>query len=207
VRSPPQVTIGVPCYDDWKTGMAVSLIRALVTDFPYGLHLSVQRGTYIAEGREMCVKYALDAGSDFLVFVDTDITFPADAIRRLIELDKDIVGGNYHEKRLPLTSTVKLPDFTGQHVFYQGDAVLPDQPFKAAAVATGFMAINLRRLTACMSAPYFALDPQGRPWRPGHGSLDGPGEDIAFAIRAQQAGLEVWCHPGIKLGHLGEFEY
>jgi hypothetical protein len=187
--------------------MVASLIGALLGDFPYTLQLTIQRGTYIAEGREMCLRAAIAAKSDYLVFIDTDITFPTDGIRKLIELKKDIVGGNYHEKRLPLQSTVKLKDFEGKHVFYQGAADLPDAPFIAAAVATGFMAINLERLQQCMAPPYFAIDAEGRPWRAGHGTTDGPGEDIAFCIRANQAGMEVWCDPTIKLGHLGEYEY
>lgn len=206
-----RVTLGIPAYDDWKTGMAVSVIRCLLQDFPYELHLTVQRGTYIALGREMCVRAAIEAKSDVLVFVDTDITFPPDGIRRLVDLGKDIVGGNYHEKRLTENgeriSTVKLKDFEGKHVFYKGNATLPDQPFMAAAVATGFMAINLHRLQECMSPPYFAIDAHGRPWPSGLGSADGPGEDVAFCIRAQQAGLEVWCDPRIELSHLGEYAY
>ena len=132
-----RVTVGIPCYDHFKVEMAISLIQAFLQGFPYELHLTVQRGTYIAEGREMCVRHALEAKSDVLMFIDTDIVFPPDGIHQLISLGKDIAGGNYHEKHLPLTSTVKLPDFEGKDVFYRGEATLPDQPFRAAAVATG----------------------------------------------------------------------
>ena len=33
----------------------------------------------------------------------------------------------------------------------------------------------------------------------------GAPEDVSFCLRARQAGFEVWCHPGVRVGHVGVF--
>lgn len=202
MSDPLRVTVGVPCYAHFHAEMAISLIQALLR-CPYELHLTVQRGCYIAEGREACVTAALGVGADYLMFIDTDMQFPADGIERLVAQGKDIIGGAYNEKRFPPTSTVKISDGNGG--FATATVNLPSDPFRCAAVGTGFMAVNLKRLTAHLTAPFFAFTTDAhevtRAW------ASGPGEDTAFCLRAHRAGLEVWCDPTVKLGHWGEVAY
>lgn len=189
-----QVTIGIPSQGRWVDAMGESLVHALY-QLPHGTHFACPRGPYLDLARESCLVMALAAKSDYLVFIDTDIQFPADALTKLLAHGKDIIGGTYHEKRLPLVSTVKLNDLNdGATVAH----TLPDAPFQCASVATGFMAINLKRLTACMAPPCFAYSSQGGQFM---------GEDVAFCRRARAAGLEVWCDPTIPLLHIGDFAY
>lgn len=198
----PRVTVGIPCYDHFKAEMAVSLIAALLR-CPYELHLTVQRGCYIAEGREACVTAALGVGADYLMFIDTDMQFPADGIERLVARNKDVIGAPYNEKRLPQVSTVKLSDGNGG--FATATVNLPTDAFPCAAVGTGFMLVNLNRLLARLAPPFFAFTTDAhevtRAW------ASGPGEDTAFCLRARRAGLEVWCDPTVKLAHWGEAAY
>jgi glycosyltransferase involved in cell wall biosynthesis len=189
-----QVTIGIPSQGRWVDQMGLSLIHALY-QLPHGTHFVTPRGPYLDVAREVCLTEAITAKSDYLVFIDTDIGFQPDAISRLLAHGKDVIGGNYHEKRHPLTSTVKYDDANdGLRV----QKVLPAAPFRCAAVGTGFMAINIARLTACMAPPCFAYFSEGA----GFG-----GEDVAFCRRARAAGLEVWCDPTIPLQHIGDFAY
>lgn len=183
--------------------MGVSLARSMV-GFPFDVHFSQQRGCYIAKNREACVRDALDVKSDYLFFLDTDMAFPPGAMGQLMQnaKGKDILGGLYFEKRFPLVATVKMPDGDG---FATGSIDKPAGPFECAAVGTGFMVIDLKRLVACMAPPYFAFNTDAhqvtRAW------ADGPGEDTAFCLRARKAGLSVWCDPTIPLLHSGEYLY
>jgi hypothetical protein len=196
---PLRVTVGVPAYDHFKAEMAISLIGALL-QFPYELHFTVQRSCYLDVNREKLAEEALAMESDYLVFVDTDLVFRKDAIERLLAHKKDIIGANYYEKRLPLVSTVKPLQPDGS-IATDGKLIpgtLPDEPFRVGAVATGLMAINLKRLTQCMAPPFFAYGTLGTRF---------VGEDIAFAQRATTAGLEVWCDPTVSVLHMGEFPF
>lgn len=199
-----QVTIGVPTADGlWKDVMGLSLARAMV-GFPCDVHFSMQRGCYIATNREACVSEALTMKSDYLFFIDTDMAFPPDAMGRMLQHapGKDVLGGLYFEKRLPLVATMKMPDGDG---FATGNIPTPSEPFQCAAIGTGFMLIDLKRLADCMAPPYFAFTDDARgvtqKW------ADGPGEDTAFCLRARKAGLSVWCDPTIPLYHSGEYLY
>lgn len=167
-----------------------------VTQFPHDLHLSIQRGPYLALAREACLVEAIAAKSDYLVFIDTDIAFQVDALPRLLAHGKDVIGGAYNEKRLPPVSTVKLDDGSGK--IFKGMKVLPSEPFQCIAVATGFMAVNIARLMTCMAPPCFTYAFDGK---------DFMGEDVQFCLRARAAGLEVWCDPTIELKHIGRWAY
>lgn len=198
-----QVTIGIPSLGTWEDEMGASLARCLV-GFPFDVHFSIQRGCYIALSREACAREAITMKSDYLFFIDSDMVFPPQAMGQLLQhaAGKDIIGANYYEKRLPLVSTLKMPDGKG---FATGSIPIPKEPFECAAIGTGFMAINLERLQDCMAAPYFAFttDAAGvtRAW------ADGPGEDTAFCLRARKAGLSVWCDPTIPILHSGKYLY
>ncbi len=196
-----QVTLGVASNGLWKDVMGVSLLQSLCT-FPYDLHIASQRGPHIDENREVIVRQALDAKSDLLVFVDTDMAWPRESLNQLLAQvllpGQDIVGAPYNEKRLPKVSTVKMLDKNGG--VFVGISQVPRMPFKCAAVGAGFMAINLHRLTECWpGGPYFEFGAQ-------HG-LARVGEDVQFCLEAAKRGLSVWCDPRIVVHHCGDYLY
>lgn len=174
--------------------MGLSLIQALYA-LPHGTHFSIPRGPYLNVSREICLTDALAAQTDYLVFVDTDMRFPAHAITQLIAHGKDIIGVHYNEKRLPPVSTVKIDDANDGLTVVK---TFPAEPFQCAAVGTGLMAINLKRLTQCMALPCFQFGDENGKFM---------GEDVAFCRRARKAGLQVWVDPTIAAGHIGDFEY
>jgi hypothetical protein len=197
-----RVTIAMPVYEHVKAETMTSLIAALVELRDEWL-LTVQRGCYIDQSREVSVAKALEAESDYLVFIDSDMAFQPDAITKLLAHGKDIVGGVYNQKGLPLRTTVKLDNGDGQ--FVDGPRDIPLGLFPCAAVATGFMAINLRRMTKLLKPPYFAFTNEVPDLTSAWAA--GPGEDTAFCLRARKAGLEVWGDSSIPLKHLGEYAY
>ena len=190
-----RVTVAVPVYQHIHAETFISLMGALLR-FPHELHLSTKRGPYLDVNREFAVTDALKVKSDYLIFIDSDMVFRSDALTRLLDNKKDILGGNYYEKHLPLDSTVRFDD--GKGGFLGGQIDMPREPFKCAAVATGFMCIDLKRLVQCMAPPFFAYGTLGTEFE---------GEDIGFCRRARKAGLEVWCDPRMTLLHMGEMPF
>lgn len=201
------ITLGLPLYDDPKAETMLSLLHT-VAGFPHELTLSMRRGPYLDWNREACVTDALAAKSDYLMFVDSDMAFPSKAVELLIDhaKGKDIIGGNYYEKRYPLVSTVKLLEngFDGKTVEAKVSN-FPSEPFQVAAVATGFMCIDLKRLVDCMAPPYFAYETATRLGLERELGLGR--EDVAFCVRARKCGLQVWCDPTIPLMHMGVHAY
>ena len=75
------------------------------------------KGYGCAQARNLCAREALDYGAEYLMFVDSDVIIPNDAVNRLVAADSDIALGVY-----PRRDTM-----TGQtEVFLPGDNFLDE---------------------------------------------------------------------------------
>ncbi len=138
---------------------------------------------------------AIEKGCDYLIFIDSDISFPADGINKLIARDKDIIGGMYNHKALPLRSTIRMVD-DGEFI---ESFIIPEEIiFKVFGLPTGFMLIKLDVIKDLKDPFDFGKREDG--------SLIG--EDINFCIRAKlELGIDSWCDPSIPIKHIGDFDY
>lgn len=172
---------------------AMCLMLAL-RETPHEIHINFRKGTYIHELRNDAVKEARLAQADYLMFIDSDMTFPPDGIAKLLSHNKDVIGGMYNMKHLPLTNTIKMVDEHGKRL---STFQIPNTIFKAHAIPTGFMLIRLDAIKL-MDYPFeFDREPDG-------GLV---GEDVLFCLRCQKIGVDVWCDPTIKIGHIGDYLY
>lgn len=199
----PKITIGICCGGTIRAETVISLVSNMIdlAQRDMAPNLLLQIGGYVDFNRNKILETALKAESTHLMFIDADMSFPDDGIYRLLEADKDIIGGNYNVRLDPNSadlsgSTVKMIE-KGKVVSLTKDG-LPDGLFKCYSVATGFMMINLKAVKK-MKYPYFEafIDKKGM-----HHT-----EDVEFCKRANEAILEVWCDPSIKIGHIGSYAY
>lgn len=190
-----KITIGVLSQGILKTEMASSLIMAVNSIF-CPLHVLFYQGAYVHDNRNQVVDAAIKEGSTHLMFIDYDQTFPVDGIATLLSRNKDIVGGCYNKRILPLQTTVMACVDGSQPRLLNPDEV-PKELFRCNTVPTGFMLINMDVFKK-MPPPYFSFDP-----------LDEKlvGEDVYFCRKAGKYGIEVWCDPTIRIGHIGDYVY
>src|SRR6516225_1982747 len=99
------VAIAIPSGEYWKaeSGLAIALMAAHTVQRTSLAFLS-RKSYCVADSRNFIVRTALDNSQvevTHLLFVDPDLTFPADACLRLLAHDKDIVGGTYARKYEP----------------------------------------------------------------------------------------------------------
>ena len=188
-----KVTIGVPNQGSIKTNTALSLV-SIIGNSQWPTHTHFQSGCYVHENREKITLAAIAAGSSHLFFLDSDMFPDDDVVIKLMAHNKDVVGVHYNQRGFPLISTVKFADENEEIYPVQG---LPDTLFKCYAVGTGCMLINLR-VFDIIAKPWFSFDEY-------HGDI--LGEDIWFCRQVKRAGLEVWCDPTIRVGHIGDYEY
>lgn len=176
----------------------MSLVMAICTVQASGtsIHLTARSGPYVGWNRDKIVEDAVNAGTDYLMMIDTDLVFPEHAILTLISRQKDIIGGLYMMKMLPPAHTIKHGEFdpaTNEYTEGPQNWTPPAEPFRCAAVATGFLLIRMEAI-ADLSRPLF---PTVRP----------VGEDMAFCENAKAHGLEIWCDPTFHIEHLGDYRY
>jgi hypothetical protein len=184
------ITVGIPSYDHIKTECVLSVVN-LITRSDLKLHFVFNQSLYIDYNRNQLVEAARQNGSTHLMFIDSDIQFPPDGIARLLAHDKAVVGGYYNTRRG--NNPIRFLDDDGNVIVKD----IPETLFKCHVLPTGFMLIRMDTFDA-LSKPYFATITHEQ------GTI---GEDVAFCRWVADAGIEIWCDPTIKLGHVGKHIY
>jgi len=165
--------------------------------------LVAEQGFTIAENRNYSVIQAIKNESDYLLFIDDDMTFPEDTLERLLRHDKEVIGINSYSRCLPPNSTVGLMNDKGEYKhpdkYPPFEMKIPNQLFKAYFVGAGVMLIDMK-VFAKLPKPYFTfqVNAEGKVIH---------GEDGLFCKSVRGAGMDIWCDPTIPVGHLGEYEY
>lgn len=186
------LAISILCNGTINTATVSCLLDSFTT-LPIRKQVGFIVGGYPAYSRNLAVKRARELELSHVMFIDADQTFPADGIKQLIEAKKDIIGGNYNERRMPLVSTVKI---LNEHGEMAHDVPVPKEPFKAYAVATGFMLIDIK-----------VFDKIPEPWFNTQLEPEFKTEDVYFCEKAREAGFDIWCDPRLNIGHIGSFTY
>jgi predicted O-methyltransferase YrrM len=141
---------------------------------------------------------------DYLMWIDSDMQFPGFGITRLMDRDKDIIGGLYFRKTPPHEPLAFSMDEGGSfRTIYEWPT---DSIFQVSGVATGFMLIKKKVIDAFTPE---VVKTMGSPFDMARHPVTHKeeGEDLSFCRRALKLGFEIWCDPTIPLGHLGKLVY
>lgn len=139
--------------------------------------------------RNELVRMALKHDCDWLLMVDSDMTFPKDGVNRLMEtMDKfgaDVGGGLYFKGSHPYDPVAM--EWDGEN-----DTHRPLKDWNEArevgAVGMGFTLIK----KDAFGINFEFIKRSGRIW----------GEDTVFCFRARERGMKVILDPDVKCGHL-----
>lgn len=193
---PVSVTLGVVALETMNSSTSLCLY-ALECDSP--LYVVFQKSGYIQHSRNLIVDEALKRGSTHLMFIDYDMFFPPDTLKRLLARDKDIVACYYNLRRLPLVSTTKFMGPNGNYV--EKFEEMPKDIFECDATGTGCMLIKMD-VFKHLDDPWFNVAYKEKK---GHSSIIG--EDMWFCRNAKKHGYKIWVDPTIAIYHLGEYAY
>lgn len=195
-----KVAVVVPSGDMVHSRFMVCLTSLFQHSERSGLDLVIinPRSSLIGTGRQMGVDEALRRNVDYVLFLDSDMTFPHAALTRLISLGKDIVGATYVRRYLP-TSFVheELPPTEGRH---QLDAnTLGCGVREVLRLPAGVLLIK-SPVFEDLEAPYFRCSYENGTER---------GEDYYFCDTAREAGYPVWLDADLSklVGHLGIYTH
>lgn len=184
------VALGIPSGDMVHADFAMSL--ALLCQNPGATVALVNaKSSLVPLGRNQCVGAAQAMKASHIFFIDTDMVFPPDTLKRLLSHGKDIVGATYAKRAAPfhpLTITDK------------GElAQIPSGLHRVKLLPTGCMLIRLDVFDK-LKPPYFNLGSEQGQLR---------GEDYYFCESARAAGFDIWCDGDLsaQLGHVGQKVY
>ena len=150
---------------------------------------------------------ALDWGAEWLFFMDVDMTFPIDAIKRLMSHGKQLVSGLYHVGNPPYAPVAGWVALDATHptgykfVNQMGDgwrfhyARFPDGLVEVDWVGAGCLLVRRDVFTA-IGWPAWKdlwLDDQGQRIM---------GHDVNLCLRAKAAGIPLFVDADVNCGHL-----
>jgi len=188
-----KVCIAIPNNGQVRTRTVFALTRMLKgLDFRYDV--LTHESCYIHVNRERLVQRAIDGGYSHILFLDSDMYFDGDALKRLLAHDKDIIGADYNYRELPPRGIMKTEDREG-NIIDEDHGELR----KCAALGTGFLLIKTSVFEK-LTHPWFFYesDENGETIQ---------GDDIWFCNKALKAGYDIWCDTTVKVYHLGEYLY
>lgn len=152
-----------------------------------------EKQTILEVGRHRLVMQAMRFKADYILWVDSDMTFSYDSLTRLIDSGKEIIGCQALMRSEPHASNAY--DMEGQQVIY------PEKIVEVKYIGTGFLLVKTAVFEA-IGKPYFktTYDVATENWQ---------GEDLNFCDRARVAGYKIYCHGPLSknLYHIGSKKY
>lgn len=196
-----RILIAVPCHDMVHAEFMRSLMEL---DKPAGTGFAMVQGTLIYTARNVIAKNAVEAGFDYVLWIDSDMVFPSDTLKRLLEdMDgRDYVSGLCFSRKknsAPCIQSNLTWEVEDGQVLTSAD-VLIDYPRDALfeVAGSGFACVMTSRFLLSKMVELY-----GAPFYP----LMGMGEDMTFCFRARQAGFKMYCDSRVKIGHIGTKVY
>ena len=201
------VAIGVPSGNTWEADFGICLIDMIgyMRSHPVrgyeGLSYEIlsRKSSLLPKSRTDIVKKAIEEGADYLLFLDSDQTFPPDVFNQLLARGKEVIGCNIALKTLPSAPTVrsyKEGDPFGQFVYSNGKTGVE----RVWRMGFGVMLIDMKIFKE-VPEPWFIVG-----WSQDTGAV---GEDWYFCEQLEKAGIELWVDhdASLKVGHLGGYVY
>lgn len=207
----------VPCYGGQLfEAFFISMLKFMAAANRLGLQFTVDtmvNESLIPRGRNSLVAkfLAFEPKSTHLMFIDADIGFEPEEIIKLMLANKDVVGGLYPKKALPVQYVVnKVPNSTKE-----GNLV------EVANLGTGFMMIKreviesiIRKNPELHYQDAIGLDPKFDPYKYAlFDTLIDPvtkeylSEDYYFCKLWRDMGGKIWADLTIKLDHSGYYKF
>ena len=195
---PFKLMIGIPCTDMMHTDF-VRCLMALKR--PADSTVLFIKGTILPQSRDILASTTLSNGFTHLLFMDSDMNFPADALAKLAAHDADIVTGLAVSRREPhqpcIYSAINYTDAdfaAGKpHIVTCDDWAEKGDYFEVAGCGMAFCLIKAEVLQKMK-------DTYGEFFK----YIKTYGEDLSFCIRATSLGYKIMVDNSFVLGHIGQ---
>ena len=148
---------------------------------PY-IKVFMRHGSLLPRLRNELAREALSWGADFLLWIDSDHSFPEKSLFRLLSLNLEVVGVNQPMRTFPTGPTTKSLD--GALVWTTEDMAREGLVQEVSSTGLAFCLVRSSTMQK-LDMPFFAT----RFW--GDGIDQGLGEDAFFFNKIREAGIPV----------------
>lgn len=209
------IHFGIPCYGGQITEPTfTSFLRFILAAQKVGLQWSldtmVNESLVTRARNNLMAKMMTNTKATHFMFIDADIRFQPESIFQMIQTNKDVIGGLYPKKTLPIQYVINVKP---------GTQIINDL-FPVDTMGTGFMMFKREVYEKlCEAHPetkYVDDVGLGKQFEPFMYSIfdtviDEKGhylsEDWTFCRRWSAMGGEIYAHSKVLLNHSGHYEF
>jgi hypothetical protein len=207
--------IGIPCYggmvsEPTMTSFLRFVLLAQQAGLNWSLDTMVNESLVTRARNNLMAKMMTNDKATHFMFIDADIRFQPESILQMMACDKDVIGGLYPKKALPVNYVINLQPQTK----IQGDI------FTVDTMGTGFLlfkrGVYEKLISVHPECKYVDDVGLGKQYEPMMYSIfdckiDERGhylsEDWLFCRRWAAVGGEIWAHSKVLLNHVGHYEF
>jgi len=195
-----KLAVLVPCRDMLHAGFSKCLIELVKLNTMQGLdtHVVYDASTVLLTQRERLALEAQKIGAEYMLWLDSDMTFPPTTALRLLAHKEPVVAANYVRRQLPAKGVAyrSIGDWNNPLPFDTTDDLVTVE-----GIGMGCMLVKTDILDK-IPQPWFEFG-----WTPE--SNDHLGEDMIFCQKMAQEGYQVKVdtHLSMELRHLGTWAF
>jgi GT2 family glycosyltransferase len=191
-----KVMVGVPIHRPIEFKVFESFMRMTNRRTNILLEFSMISSSLVYDAREYIASEFLKSDCEYLMFIDSDMTFHPQSIEFLVKHDKEFVTAKAFKRVKPYQpcfyTKVNIDEGSNQPPYLEtpvgyGEGLLP---IEGAGLAC---ALIKRSAFEKINAPYFFPLPH-------------VGEDLTFCNKLKNAGVKMFCDTTLQFGHLAHKE-
>ena len=200
VKRQAKVLVAVPCQEMVNVNFMTSLMHL---QKPEGSTITFTQSSILPQSRDTLADIAINGDYTHILFVDSDMVFPSDALHKLFMHNVDICTGLCFARKEPHNPCVyKRIEYENPSRGIVNGNITPEDNierdfFEVKACGMAFCLIKVEALADIRNRS------DGELFRYIHSF----GEDLSFCIRALKCGYKIWCDGTISIGHVGEKIY
>jgi hypothetical protein len=209
------IHFGIPCYggmvsEPTMTSFLRFILLASKVGLQWSLDTMVNESLVTRARNNLMAKMMTNTSATHFMFIDADIRFQPESILQMIATDKDVIGGLYPKKALPISYVINVKPGT----------VIQNDIFPVDTMGTGFMQFKRhvyeKLIEAHPETKYVDDVGLGKQYEPFMYSIfdckiDEKGhylsEDWLFCRRWAAIGGEIYAHAKVLLNHSGHYEF
>jgi hypothetical protein len=188
-----KVMIGIPVHRAIEFKVFESFIRMLNLRRDHEFEFCMVSNSLIYDAREYIANEFLKSQNEYLMFIDSDMTFHPQSIDFLLRHQKEFVTAKAFKRVKPYqpcfyTKVEYIDNVPNLETPVQyGEGLLP---IEGAGLACALIS---RTAFEKIQSPYFFPYPN-------------VGEDLTFCLKLKEAGVKMYCDTTLQFGHLGYVE-
>ncbi len=195
-----KLAVLVPCRDMLHSAFAqcIGELIKLNTQNNIDTHVVYDASTILLTQRERLALEAKNIGAEYMLWLDSDMAFPATTALRLLAHKKSVVAANYVRRQPPFKGVAyeKIGDWQNPLPYE-----IQDDLVEVEGIGMGCMLVKTSILDE-ISRPYFEFG-----WTPE--SNDWLGEDMHFCQKIAAAGHKIYVDTALSMEtrHMGTWAF